>query len=49
VELFFFDINLFKFPFLFQTQTKVWLGEVLNLRFDEDISVADLLSDGEIL
>ncbi|XP_062212157.1 protein OPAQUE10-like [Phragmites australis] len=32
-----------------QTQTKIWLGEVLHLRFDEDILVADLLADGELL
>ncbi|KAL6637069.1 hypothetical protein ACP70R_024641 [Stipagrostis hirtigluma subsp. patula] len=32
-----------------QTQTKVWLGEVLHLRFDEDVLVADLLADGELL
>ncbi|TVU45483.1 hypothetical protein EJB05_04972 [Eragrostis curvula] len=32
-----------------QKQTKIWLGEVLHLRFDEDISVADLLADGELL
>jgi hypothetical protein len=35
--------------FLFQKQTKIWLGEVLHLRFDEDILVADLLGDGELL
>jgi mitogen-activated protein kinase kinase kinase 1 len=34
---------------LFQKQTKIWLGEVLHLRFDEDVSVADLLADGELL
>ncbi|KAJ1293985.1 hypothetical protein BS78_01G111600 [Paspalum vaginatum] len=32
-----------------QTQTKIWLGEVLHLRFDEDVLVADLLADGELL
>lgn len=32
-----------------QKQTKIWLGEVLHLRFDEDILVADLLGDGELL
>uniref|UniRef100_A0ACD5X3A8 Uncharacterized protein n=1 Tax=Avena sativa TaxID=4498 RepID=A0ACD5X3A8_AVESA len=32
-----------------QKQTKIWLGEVLHLRFDEEILVADLLSDGELL
>nr|CAB3499004.1 unnamed protein product [Digitaria exilis] len=30
-------------------QTKIWLGEVLHLRFDEDVLVADLLADGELL
>ncbi|KAF8681923.1 hypothetical protein HU200_045374 [Digitaria exilis] len=32
-----------------QKQTKIWLGEVLHLRFDEDVLVADLLADGELL
>lgn len=32
-----------------QKQTKIWLGEVLHVRFDEDILVADLLGDGELL
>ncbi|KAL7141882.1 hypothetical protein ABFS83_08G084300 [Erythranthe nasuta] len=33
-----------------QTQTRIWLGEVLNTRFDEDnLSISDLLQDGEIL
>lgn len=32
-----------------QKQTKIWLGEVLHLRFVEDILVADLLADGELL
>uniref|UniRef100_A0A0E0KHY8 Calponin-homology (CH) domain-containing protein n=1 Tax=Oryza punctata TaxID=4537 RepID=A0A0E0KHY8_ORYPU len=32
-----------------QTQTKIWLGEVLHLRFDEAVIVADLLADGELL
>ncbi|CAM0875257.1 unnamed protein product [Alopecurus aequalis] len=32
-----------------QKQTKIWLGEVLHLRFDEEILVADLLGDGELL
>uniref|UniRef100_P0DKL2-2 Isoform 2 of Protein OPAQUE10 n=1 Tax=Zea mays TaxID=4577 RepID=P0DKL2-2 len=32
-----------------QTQTKIWLGEVLHLRFGEDALVADLLADGELL
>ncbi|PUZ37433.1 hypothetical protein GQ55_9G119300 [Panicum hallii var. hallii] len=32
-----------------QKQTKIWLGEVLHRRFDEDVLVADLLADGELL
>ncbi|KAK6150818.1 hypothetical protein DH2020_015750 [Rehmannia glutinosa] len=32
-----------------QTQTRIWLGEVLNTRFDEDLNLSDLLQDGEIL
>jgi len=34
---------------LFQKQTKVWLAEVLHLRFDEGVLVADLLADGDLL
>ncbi|XP_072990812.1 uncharacterized protein [Typha latifolia] len=32
-----------------QTQARIWLGEVLHLRFNEETSVADLLADGELL
>ncbi|KAL0332595.1 UNVERIFIED_CONTAM: protein OPAQUE10 [Sesamum calycinum] len=32
-----------------QTQTRIWLGEVLNARFDEELHISDLLQDGEIL
>ncbi|RLN42061.1 hypothetical protein C2845_PM01G31140 [Panicum miliaceum] len=32
-----------------QKQTKIWLGEVLHLWFDETVLVADLLADGELL
>ncbi|KAH7654731.1 Calponin homology domain-containing protein [Dioscorea alata] len=32
-----------------QTQTRIWLGEVLHERFDEEMAVADLLADGELL
>ncbi|WOL02807.1 hypothetical protein Cni_G11526 [Canna indica] len=32
-----------------QTQTRIWLGEVLHIRFDEQIPIADLLADGELL
>ncbi|KAL7101927.1 hypothetical protein ACP275_08G086400 [Erythranthe tilingii] len=33
-----------------QTQTRIWIGEVLNTRFDEDnLNISDLLQDGEIL
>ncbi|KAJ0876635.1 hypothetical protein HanPSC8_Chr11g0490681 [Helianthus annuus] len=32
-----------------QSQARIWLGEVLRTRFDEQISIGDLLSDGEML
>ncbi|GFP92820.1 hypothetical protein PHJA_001426300 [Phtheirospermum japonicum] len=32
-----------------QTQTRIWLGEVINSRLDEDLNLSDLLQDGEIL
>ncbi|KAL6520006.1 hypothetical protein OROHE_017149 [Orobanche hederae] len=32
-----------------QTQTRKWLGEVLNSRLNEDLHLSDLLQDGEIL
>ncbi|KAF9623529.1 hypothetical protein IFM89_003319 [Coptis chinensis] len=32
-----------------QTQTRIWLGEVLKTRLDEEISVTDLLADGILL
>ncbi|XP_047964133.1 protein OPAQUE10-like [Salvia hispanica] len=32
-----------------QTQTRIWLGELLNTRLDEDLALPDLLQDGEIL
>nr|DAD39423.1 TPA_asm: hypothetical protein HUJ06_013746 [Nelumbo nucifera] len=32
-----------------QTQTRIWLGEVLHTRMDEGTTIADLLADGEIL
>lgn len=32
-----------------QTQTRIWLGEVLHARFDENVGIADLLADGELL
>ncbi|KAL6498091.1 hypothetical protein OROGR_028488 [Orobanche gracilis] len=32
-----------------QTQTRNWLGEVLNSRLNEDLHLSDLLQDGEIL
>lgn len=32
-----------------QTQTKIWLGEVLHIRFNEETNVACLLADGELL
>lgn len=32
-----------------QSQARIWLGEVLRTRFDEEVSISDLLSDGELL
>ncbi|XP_021718695.1 uncharacterized protein LOC110686393 [Chenopodium quinoa] len=32
-----------------QTQARIWLGEVLQIRFDEEIDISDLLADGELL
>ncbi|KAF8405762.1 hypothetical protein HHK36_007839 [Tetracentron sinense] len=32
-----------------QTQTRIWLGEVLHTRLDEETNIADLLADGELL
>ncbi|XP_031107123.1 protein OPAQUE10-like [Ipomoea triloba] len=32
-----------------QTQTRIWLGEVLNMRLDEQIPISDLLADGDLL
>lgn len=32
-----------------QTQTRIWLGEVLNMRLDEHLHISDLLADGDIL
>ncbi|XP_015571074.2 uncharacterized protein LOC8287608 isoform X1 [Ricinus communis] len=32
-----------------QTQTRIWLGEVLQTRLSERISITDLLADGELL
>ncbi|XP_075477611.1 uncharacterized protein LOC142518665 isoform X1 [Primulina tabacum] len=32
-----------------QTQTRIWLEEVLETKLDEDMHVSDLLQDGEIL
>ncbi|KAF3639415.1 putative glyoxylate/hydroxypyruvate reductase HPR3-like [Capsicum annuum] len=32
-----------------QTQTRIWLGEVLNMRLDEHIDISDLLADGDLL
>ncbi|KAL4590437.1 hypothetical protein LXL04_003366 [Taraxacum kok-saghyz] len=33
----------------FQSQARIWLEEVLHMRFDEQLSISDLLSDGELL
>ncbi|CAK7328547.1 unnamed protein product [Dovyalis caffra] len=32
-----------------QTQARIWLGEVLQTRLDEQLHIADLLADGELL
>ncbi|XP_016451726.1 uncharacterized protein LOC107776351 isoform X2 [Nicotiana tabacum] len=32
-----------------QTQTRIWLGEVLKMRFDEHLHISDLLADGDLL
>lgn len=32
-----------------QTQTRIWLGEVLQIRLDEQLKISDLLADGELL
>ncbi|XP_020524294.1 uncharacterized protein LOC18995746 isoform X1 [Amborella trichopoda] len=32
-----------------QRQARIWLGEMLHVRFDEKTSVTDLLADGELL
>ncbi|KAF5199137.1 Opaque10 [Thalictrum thalictroides] len=32
-----------------QNQTRIWLGEMLKTRLDEDTSIADLLADGLLL
>lgn len=32
-----------------QSQTRIWLGEVLQIRFDEQTNISDLLADGELL
>ncbi|XP_019704444.1 uncharacterized protein [Elaeis guineensis] len=32
-----------------QTQARIWLAEVLHIRFDEEMAIAELLADGELL
>ncbi|CAL5324081.1 unnamed protein product [Camellia sinensis] len=32
-----------------QTQTRIWLGEVLLKRLDDQLAISDLLADGELL
>ncbi|XP_027340115.1 uncharacterized protein LOC113853735 isoform X2 [Abrus precatorius] len=32
-----------------QTQARIWLGEVLQIRLDEQIIISELLADGELL
>jgi hypothetical protein len=34
---------------IIQTQTRIWLGEVLQIRLDEQMTISDLLADGELL
>ncbi|KAL9247976.1 hypothetical protein vseg_021343 [Gypsophila vaccaria] len=32
-----------------QTQTRIWLGEVLQIRLDEKMDISDILADGKLL
>lgn len=32
-----------------QTQARIWLGEVLQIRLDEELIISELLADGELL
>ncbi|KAK9691688.1 hypothetical protein RND81_09G212300 [Saponaria officinalis] len=32
-----------------QTQTRIWLGEVLKIRLDEEMDISDILADGKLL
>ncbi|EHA8590797.1 hypothetical protein COCNU_scaffold024428G000010 [Cocos nucifera] len=32
-----------------QTQARIWLAEVLHIRFNEEMAIAELLADGELL
>ncbi|XP_056686815.1 uncharacterized protein [Spinacia oleracea] len=32
-----------------KNQARIWLGEVLQIRFDEQIDIPDLLADGELI
>lgn len=32
-----------------QTQTRIWLGEVLQIRLDDQLIISELLADGELL
>ncbi|XP_028785099.1 uncharacterized protein LOC114741009 [Neltuma alba] len=32
-----------------QTQTRIWLGEVLQIRLDENLVISEVLADGELL
>ncbi|KAK4256847.1 hypothetical protein QN277_006517 [Acacia crassicarpa] len=32
-----------------QTQTRIWLGEVLQIRLDENLIISEVLADGELL
>ncbi|KAL7181037.1 hypothetical protein ACSBR1_039986 [Camellia fascicularis] len=33
----------------FKTQTRIWLGEVLHKRLHDQLTISDLLADGELL
>lgn len=37
------------FYLLLQTQTRIWLGEVLQIRLDDQLVTSELLADGELL
>ena len=49
IFLSFFPIECDFFLCGIQTQTRIWLGEVLQTRLDEHLNISDLLADGELL